>query len=59
MPLLAAVKSAGLRTLMREQEASIIEAALEQSGGNQRRAAERLHVPLRTLERKLRQLRKR
>ena len=48
----------GLRSLMRQQEAAIIEAALRQSGGNQRRAAERLGVPLRTLERKLRLLRK-
>jgi DNA-binding NtrC family response regulator len=43
----------GLRALLRDHEARLIQAALERTGGNQRQAAELLEVPLRTLERKL------
>jgi len=51
------VEVKGLRSLLKQREAAIIRAALAQCGGNQRRAAQRLDVPLRTLERKLRLLR--
>jgi DNA-binding NtrC family response regulator len=43
----------GLRALLRVHEAQLIHAALEKTGGNQRRAAALLELPLRTLERKI------
>jgi DNA-binding NtrC family response regulator len=43
----------GLRALLRMHEAQLIHAALEKTGGNQRRAAALLELPLRTLERKI------
>jgi DNA-binding NtrC family response regulator len=46
--------SLGLRRALREQEIKIIEAALQSTDGNQRRAADLLQIPLRTFERKLR-----
>lgn len=42
-----------LREALRQHEWALIQAALEQSHGNQRRAAALLRLPLRTLERKL------
>ena len=42
-----------LREAVRQHEWALIQAALEQSQGNQRRAAALLGLPLRTLERKL------
>ena len=43
-----------LREAVRQHEWGLIQAALERSHGNQRRAAALLRLPLRTLERKLR-----
>ena len=45
-----------LRASVQAYETSLIRQALQLSGGNQRRAAELLQLPLRTLERKLRNL---
>jgi two-component system response regulator AtoC len=47
------IEPRGLRALLRMHEAQLIHAALEQTGGNQRQAAELLELPLRTLERKI------
>jgi DNA-binding NtrC family response regulator len=46
----------GLRRRLRQEEIDLIEAALSSTQGNQKRAAELLQIPLRTLERKLRVL---
>jgi hypothetical protein len=48
--------SINLRASLQEHEARLIRQALRASGGNQRRAAELLELPLRTFERKLRSL---
>jgi transcriptional regulator with PAS, ATPase and Fis domain len=45
-----------LRAYVHEQEAVLIRRALERANGRQRKAAELLNLPLRTLERKLRGL---
>ena len=45
-----------LRASLQEHEGRLIREALRVSGGNQRRAAELLQLPLRTFERKLRNL---
>jgi two-component system response regulator PilR (NtrC family) len=45
-----------LRAELEEQELQLIQRALEHSKGHQRRAAELLRLPLRTLERKLQKL---
>jgi DNA-binding NtrC family response regulator len=44
----------GLREALRRHEVELIQRALESTGGNQRRAAELLEIPRRTLVRKLR-----
>lgn len=46
----------GLREALRLHEIALIQRALESTGGNQRRAAELLEIPRRTLVRKLRGL---
>ena len=53
---LEAVSDPGLnlRASLQEHEASLIRSALQATGGNQRRAAALLQLPLRTFERKLR-----
>jgi DNA-binding NtrC family response regulator len=42
--------------MLRQQEIDLIEAALNSTDGNQKRAADLLQIPLRTFERKLRVL---
>jgi DNA-binding NtrC family response regulator len=46
-----------LRLKLQEHEAFLIAEALRRSGGNQRVASDLLNIPLRTLERKLKEMR--
>ena len=52
----AAAEAHDLRGSLRNHEVRLIRDALSKSGGNQRKAAELLQVPLRTFQRRLSQL---